>query len=805
MNDYLLAAVLGAAALPLVGAGRAAAGPAAVPHAVTGSETTPVPADGVLHLEGHGWGHGHGLSQWGAQGAALSGLTATAILDRSYPGTAQVALPSRTLRVQLTADEGRDTVVWAADGLAVSDAGGAPATLPTGAPYQRWRAVVGSPSYSLQSYDGSSWSTYGGALTGPVVFTDAAALVRVGLPDGTSRGYRGSVSAVRTGATSQVTVDTLSIEDYLRGVVPRESPSSWQPAALQAQAVAARSYASYLADHAPSGRGYDLCDSDACQVYGGAVLYAGSGSSALEAATTDAAVAATAGVVRTWQGAAVFAEFSSSDGGWSAAGSQPYLTASPDPYDGVDPGNTGHSWTAALPASAVVARFPQLGRLVSVEVTARDGNGDWGGRVVSVVLHGAAADGTPTQVTTSGGTVAALRSWPAVADGLRSPWWHVVGGPVLVAAPAAAPVAKAGPPLTGLVAVAPRVLLDTGRSPVLAAAPRAVTVTGRAGVPAGATAALVTVVTSPGARAARLDAWAQGGDRRAAVPLAPVNRGLPSGGTALVPLSPGGVLVLAPTSGAAGVRLTVTGYTTAAGAAGAASPGSPARLGLVPAAARTAFTGTVPAAASRALRLPTAPTGATAALLAVTTSAAVSPTSRARGTVTVGGAPVAAVQPGAPPATATVLVPLGRGGPPAAVSGLAAHVRVDLVGWLAPGGAAVVPAGVVATPATAVPARGGVLTATSGSVLAAATSVVALVTVVAPQRAVGRAPVDPAVTVSAHGLVPALAGAQRLALLPGAPVTALVVLPLRDRRLVVKPAGVVGAVGVSVRVLAWTP
>ena len=47
-------------------AGVVVTGPVVTGSVVTGSELAVVPADGVLHLEGHGWGHGHGLSQWGA-------------------------------------------------------------------------------------------------------------------------------------------------------------------------------------------------------------------------------------------------------------------------------------------------------------------------------------------------------------------------------------------------------------------------------------------------------------------------------------------------------------------------------------------------------------------------------------------------------------------------------------------------------------------------------------------------------------------------------------------------------------------
>ena len=60
----------------------------------------------------------------------------------------------------------------------------------------------------------------------------------------------------------------LNIEKYLRGVVASEMPASWPSAALQSQAVAARTYAARgRADR--TGSYYDLCDTTSCQVYGG--------------------------------------------------------------------------------------------------------------------------------------------------------------------------------------------------------------------------------------------------------------------------------------------------------------------------------------------------------------------------------------------------------------------------------------------------------------------------------------------------------------------------------------------------------
>ena len=63
-------------------------------------------------------------------------------------------------------------------------------------------------------------------------------------------------------------MNVLSMDDYVRGVIPREMPASWQPEAVKAQAVAARTYATWSRDQYPS-RYYQICDTSYCQVYGG--------------------------------------------------------------------------------------------------------------------------------------------------------------------------------------------------------------------------------------------------------------------------------------------------------------------------------------------------------------------------------------------------------------------------------------------------------------------------------------------------------------------------------------------------------
>jgi SpoIID/LytB domain protein len=165
------------------------------------------------------------------------------------------------------------------------------------------------------------------------------------------------------------------MEAYLRGVVPQEVPALWAPAAVSAQSVAARTYAAYERSH-PSAAHYDLCDTSLCQVYGGADV---------EHPSATAAIRATAGQGLYYDGRPAFTQFSASNGGFSSAGSMPYLVAQADPYDGV--ANPKYStWTTTVDDTQVEKHWPDMGDLLGIEVTTRDGNGDWGGRVVDMAF-----------------------------------------------------------------------------------------------------------------------------------------------------------------------------------------------------------------------------------------------------------------------------------------------------------------------------------------------------------------------------------------------------------------------------------
>ena len=395
---------------------------------VTVNEVSAVPANGVFPLEGHGWGHGHGMSQYGARGGAQLGKTGDQITAFYYPNTLKGALGNVTMRVLLSADSDSRTEVYPASGLVVRDiASGASATLPTGP--TRWRTYVDSAGLHLQSYSSGAWHAWSlpsrPNLAGPVQFSGPA-IVRVAFPDGTSAAYRGAIRAVKLSATSAKTLDVLPMESYLRGVVPRESPSSWALEALKAQAIAARSYSEYERAHVASTAYYDICDTTACQVYGGQAHYDASSNRLYgEETSTDQAVHDTAGVIRSYNGAAIFAQFSSSNGGWTTDGGQPYLVAQRDDWDGVVSNNV-HSWTASVTAAQIQARYPAVGTLLRMRVTSRDGNGEWGGRVKTVVLEGHDSTGAATSVSTTGAGIYNAHPWPASSDGLKSSWWHVV-------------------------------------------------------------------------------------------------------------------------------------------------------------------------------------------------------------------------------------------------------------------------------------------------------------------------------------------------------------------------------------------
>jgi uncharacterized protein with LGFP repeats len=129
-----------------------------------------------------------------------------------------------------------------------------------------------------------------------------------------------------------------------------------------------------------------------------------------EYAATSAAADATAGEIREYGGTAALTMFSASNGGYSVASNLPYLIAQADPYDEAAGQDPVHSWSTTLSPASLNAAF-SVGTVNRVRVLARDGNGEWGGRVTSV-----AVDGSSGSTTVSGTTFQARL-------GLKSTWW----------------------------------------------------------------------------------------------------------------------------------------------------------------------------------------------------------------------------------------------------------------------------------------------------------------------------------------------------------------------------------------------
>ncbi|MCU1376263.1 MAG: hypothetical protein JWO68_3549 [Actinomycetia bacterium] len=368
-------------------------------------------ADGILRLEGHGWGHGRGLGQYGGYGYAVEeGKTYDWILDHFYGGTTPGQKAAGDITVRLTEFDTKDMIVVSGSAWDLSGtpfAAGEAALVrhtATGADVMKG-AGCGGPWTKIGTVD----SPVSPRATTAYAGDDVKLMLRACGPTGQLRSYRGTLSLVASGASTWV-VNTLPMEQYLRGVVPRESPASWGDAgggkgleALKAQAVAARSYA-WAESRSPL---FKTCDTTACQVYDGAGL----NGLPSEDHRSDAAVSATAGEIRlTSSGAVARTEFSSSTGGYTAGGN---FTAVPDIGDDT-PSNPNHDWTAKVAVADVEKAYPTIGSLQALAITKRNALGAEGGRAVTVKLTGSSGS---TSVTGD-----ALRSKLA----LKSDWFTPV-------------------------------------------------------------------------------------------------------------------------------------------------------------------------------------------------------------------------------------------------------------------------------------------------------------------------------------------------------------------------------------------
>ncbi|MFI5709898.1 SpoIID/LytB domain-containing protein [Kribbella sp. NPDC051620] len=339
----------------------------------------PPEPEAVQTITGRGFGHGRGMSQYGAQGAALAGRSAKTILDFYYPGTT-VGKATGNIRVQLRADTTDGVRIAAVDKLRLRDLKtGKVYTLPKASTRNQWSIDPnGEHGAKVSSYNTKTktWTLWK-KLTGIGQF-EGPTVISLILPSGAVKRYRGVLRPADLSGAHFDTINVLPLELYLRGVVPREAVTTWKPAALQVQAVAARTYSVFHRNRSTK-RAYDLCDTTSCQVYGG---YND------EEKTTNAAITATAGQIRLYQGKPIMAEFSSSNGGATADGPVAYQVMKVDSWDSY-PGNKNPNvtWTVTRTSSQLQATFG-VGTLKRLRVVRRTGIGPSGGRVLTVEAVG---------------------------------------------------------------------------------------------------------------------------------------------------------------------------------------------------------------------------------------------------------------------------------------------------------------------------------------------------------------------------------------------------------------------------------
>jgi len=300
-------------------------------------------------VRGHGFGHGVGVSQYGAYGYALHGKGYRFILAHYYTGTTigEVSGPN-VVRVLLD--------------ISSDDVGFGHATGACGValdPSREYQAHRDGRQVKLRSSGGRPLADCGRRLRA------AGADGRIAIAGAGT--YRGALEVVPTASDvgSLNVIDALALEQYVKGVIPNESPPSWPQAELRAQAVESRSFA---LSAGVGGNGFDLYDDTRSQVYDGLES---------ETAATDEAAEATKGQVVMYGGKVAETFFSACSGGYTESVQNvffgppvPYLVGVPDPYDYYCP---LHDWTMRFSGPEISAKLGAYldGRLKKVVITQR--------------------------------------------------------------------------------------------------------------------------------------------------------------------------------------------------------------------------------------------------------------------------------------------------------------------------------------------------------------------------------------------------------------------------------------------------
>ena len=390
------------------------------PAAVRAADPIPdgaTPIGETVTFHGRGYGHGVGLSQHGARGRALDGQTAEQILAHYYRGAELGSISGATpIRVRVLKDHPASSstplLLYARGGAWTID--GVSGSFPADARMElRPTATTSGGTTTV------TWRMRVVDAGGTVLREAATGHVRL-RPDGTARQertrgfasattfqvpartssndtYRGVIRAVLSSTSSRANVvNELPLETYLRGVVPAEMPSTWPRHAIEAQTIAARSFAARRLR--PGVSWYDVADDTSSQVYLGLEG---------EKASTDAAIADTRGIVLVSGSSIANTLFHSAGGGATehnenvyvsstgakVAGPVSYLRGSPDrrpdgsPYDATSPFAT---WQTKTYTRSQVSGWLGSDARTDVGILAALDLRDRGvsGRLISVTIHG---------------------------------------------------------------------------------------------------------------------------------------------------------------------------------------------------------------------------------------------------------------------------------------------------------------------------------------------------------------------------------------------------------------------------------
>jgi stage II sporulation protein D len=313
----------------------------------------PATADAAVRhvFRGAGFGHGIGMSQYGAYGYALQGAKYQGILAHYYKGTTLTTLSPGAVRVLL---QPVDPYIRVRGATSVGGRSIKPAATYIAKRGGAGIVVTNEGGKRVANFAASSVKFRG---------ADPMRLLGPALNGVTSGLYRGSIE-VQLDGSGVTSINELDMDSYIRGVVAGEMPSSWPLEALKVQAVAARTYA---LSTAKSSGAFDQYPDTRSQVYRGVTG---------ESVRSDAAVADTARQIVTYNGVPAVTYYFSTSGGQTenvefsfiGALSKPWLVSVPDPYDNQSP---YHRWTVRFSAARLDRALGAPGAFKRLKVTQR--------------------------------------------------------------------------------------------------------------------------------------------------------------------------------------------------------------------------------------------------------------------------------------------------------------------------------------------------------------------------------------------------------------------------------------------------